>query len=271
MTRRSLPVLLLAGLFAMLCADEQAGKSFSNVGELYADIAVLNVLHILQPTPAQLQALRAAAPKTMQKPPPKKLLKVSEKLRVTMLALREALVADDEQKIDEQFTRYDELREKEQIDFDEVEISDAARELAPELVRTLSARQLALYSASAAEFLDPVGLILQTLEEGRKLRGRRWQQLREDTAYQVGYLLAGLDTQAEEKMRQRVETLLNQAHKLNNREYARQKDDLENQARALLGKLGPADVLRHFMERTIAELLSSHRLEAALELRARRK
>ena len=75
--------------------------------------------------------------------------------------------------------RFDELRQKEDPEFDDVEISDAARALAPALVRQLSARQVANYVASIADFPDPVERLVQTMAESRKLRGKEWQALRD--------------------------------------------------------------------------------------------
>lgn len=264
--RPSLAVLI-AGLVVTARADDKA--DFAHVGDVNADVAVLNVLYTLQPTPAQVQALRQAAAKTMQKPPPRKLIKVSNRLRNTMTALRDALVAGDDEKIDELFKRFDALRDKENPEFDDIEISDAAREQAPAVVKALSARQVAFYVASVADFPDPVERLTDAMDEARKVRGKEWQALRDDVAYQVGWLVAGLDAAAEEKAREKTTALLNKAFKLSDKEYASQRNALEKEARGLVGKLGPTDVIRHFMERVMAELLSSHRLEAALDSRAK--
>jgi hypothetical protein len=266
--RSARALLLTVSLAAAARADDKAG--FANVGDVNADVSVLNVLHTLQPTPAQLKALLKAAPKTMQKPPPRKLVKVSEKLRKTMTGLRDALAAGDDEKIDELFTAFDKLRDKENPEFDEVEISDAAREQAPAIVRMLSARQVANYAASIADFPDPVERLADAMDQSRKLRGQAWQALRDDTAYQVGYLVGGLDEKADGMARDQATALLNKAFRLDDKQFAAERDALEKEARGLVGKLGPTDVIRHFMERVIAETLSSHRLEAAIELRAKK-
>lgn len=267
--RSARALLLTVNLVTFARADDKAG--FANVGDVNADVAVLNVLHTLQPTPAQLQALRKAAPKTMQKPPPRKLVKVSEKLRKTMAALRDALAAGDDEKSDELFKAFDKLRDKENPEFDEIEISDAAREQAPALARMLSARQVAYYAASVADFPDPVERLTEAMNESRKRRGQEWQAVRDDVAHQVGWLVGGLDEKADEKARDQAAALLNKAFRLSDKEFAAQREALEKEARAIVGKLGPTDVIRHFMERVLAETLSSHRLEAAIELRAKKK
>src|SRR5262249_17396454 len=98
-----------------------------------------------------------------------------------------------------------------------------------------------------------------------------WQGLRDDSAYQVGWLVAGLDADAEEKVRDKATALLNRAYRLDEKDYAKQRGGLEKQARALAGKLGRADRLRHFRERVLAETLPPPRLAAAIEARQKRK
>src|SRR5262245_8565142 len=93
-------------------ADKDKGE-LANVGDLNAEVTVLNVLHTLQPTAAQYQAMLKVSAKTMQKPPPRKKVKVSERFKKTLQGLREALVANDNEKVEELFAKFDELREKE--------------------------------------------------------------------------------------------------------------------------------------------------------------
>jgi hypothetical protein len=207
----------------------------------------------------------------MQKPPPRKLIKVSEKFRKTLVALRDAMVAGDDEKIDDLFRKVDELRQKEDPEFDDIEITDEARKQAPALVRSLSARQVAVFVSSVADFPDPVERLTQTMDEGRKLRGKEWQALRDDTAFQVGWLIAGLDVKVEEKAREQATALLNKAYKLTDKTYATDRASLLQEARTIAGKLGPTDVIRNFMERVLAETLSSYRLTAALDARAKKK
>lgn len=251
-------------------ADPPAKDDFVNVGDLYAEVMVLNVLHILQPSAKQVAILQKAAAKTMQKPPPRKMVKVSERLHKALGALRDGLLRDDE-KVEELFVKFEELRQKENPDLDDVELTSAAREQAPVILAALSARQVAAYVGSVPDFPDPLERLVQTMDESRKVRGKEWQGLRDDTAEQVGWLVAGLDDKAEEKVRTRATALLNKAFHLSEKDYARDREALEKEAREIVGKLPPTDVLRHFMERVLCEMLSSHQLTTALEAMAKKK
>lgn len=266
----ALAALLALTLLSPARADKDK-KDFAHVGDLNAEVTVLNVLHALDLTPAQAETMAKLAAKTMQAAPPRKMVKVSDAFKKTLAGLREALVKHDDEKVDELFAKFDELRQKEDPEFDEIEVTDAARAETPRVVGLLSARQVANYIASIPDFPDPVERLTDAMEAGRKLTGKEWQGLRDDIAYQVGYLVAGLDAKADEKVRDRAAALLNKAQGLGEKAYAGQKAALEKEARELVGKVGPTDVIRHFMERVVAETLSSHRLEAALEARAKKK
>ena len=151
---------------------------------------------------------------------------------------------------------------------DFTEISDAARREAPALLRRFSARQAAGFLADFAEnFPDPVEMLTGAFAEVRKLSRREWGAMRDDVAEQVGWLVAGLDEQAEEKAREQAAALITRARQLKDAELKKQRPELEKAARELAGKVGPTDVHRHFLEHALAEVLSNPRLAAAAEAR----
>jgi hypothetical protein len=236
-----------------------------DIADLNLEVTALQVLHHLQPTPAQLKRLARLARSTASSPPRKE-IKVSDKFRQKLTDLRDALAGGgDDEKIDELFEALDKLREKEEPDFDEVEVTDEARKEAPGLLRDFGARQVVGYLAAVAdEFPDPTERLLAALERSRKLRGQEWRNLRDDVAYQVGWLLAGLDSRAETKVREQVAKLLTDAYRLEDKEFKARQSELEKQVRALTARAEPTDVVRHFMQRTLAELLSNPRLGVAL-------
>lgn len=247
------------------------GAGFADLGDLNAEVTVLQVLTALGATPEQLERLATLAAKTMQKPPPRKLVKVTEKYRKGLRALRDALVKGDEEQIDAALEAMEELSKKEMPDFDDVELTDAARKSAPALLRRFSARQVSRYLATLAEVPDPAEQLEAAMKRSRELRGRAWQDERDAASVQVGWLIAGVDAAAEKKAREKAEVLLNRAHRMEDKEYAAKQSALRKEARELVGKLGPTDVLRNFMERVLAETLSSYRLTAALDARAKKK
>jgi hypothetical protein len=240
-----------------------------DLNELSLEVSALEALARLQLSPAQLKDLARRARHTIQKEQPRQLVHASDKLRQTLTSLRNALVDNDQQHIDDLGTALNEIYDKEKPELDDsVEITDEARQEAPKLLSRLSAPQVAGYvGAYADQIPDPTELLADTLREARKLSGMEWQQLRDDVAEQVGWLVAGLDAEAEEKVRAEVADLLNRAHRLNARDHAAQQERLDRKAQALAGKLGPTDVLRHYMERSLAELLSNPRLPAAITAR----
>ena len=124
---------------------------FADVNDLHAEVTVLQVLQSLQPTTKQLSILLKVAKKTMAAAPPKKKIEVSEKYRKCSRHKRDALVGGSEETIDEASTTLDDIRESgEDPDFEDIEVTDAARDLAPRrLAPGSAARQIALYVGAA--------------------------------------------------------------------------------------------------------------------------
>jgi hypothetical protein len=237
-----------------------------NITSLHLEVGALETIHQLQLTRAQLERLARLAPGTAQKALATRETKVSEEYQKTLKELRDALVEDDEDRITDLSVALDELREKEEPDFEEVEITDVARRLTPEVLKSLTAGQVAGYLVEFAdEFPDPGEKLTEALDEIRKENGKEWEELRDEVAGQVAWLVAGLDKTAEAKVRERVKGLLIHVHKLTDDEYTAKKPELERSAQAVIGNVGPTDVIRHFTERSLAELLSNPRLATAVE------
>jgi hypothetical protein len=244
--------------------EEKPTKGFAGLGDLQAEVTVLQVLHSLQPTLAQLEILEKAAATTMQKPPPRKVIKVTDKYRKSLMAMRDALLSGDEDKIEEASEALDEVRDKEESDFDEIEVTDDARKEAPKVLRLFSAKQVAQYVGGLEDFPDPMDRIREAIDQSQKRTGKDWMSYRDDVAYQVGWLVAGLDSDNEEKLREKVTTLLNKAAGLGKKDFSKKRVELLKSARTIVGKVGPTDVIRNFMERLFAETLSNHRLTTVI-------
>jgi hypothetical protein len=243
-----------------------------DLGDVHAEVTVLQVFHALDLTAEQIKAFGDLAEKTAQKAPPRLEVKASDKYRKALLELRSALRSADDEKIDAAIAHLDAVREKEdEPEFDEIEISDGARKHAPEMFSKLNARQLVFYlSGLGNAFPDPLEKLIHTIAESRVRAGQKWKALRDDVAYQVSWLIAGLDAETEEKTREKVTALLDKAHGMKEKEFDDEKAKLEKSARELVGKLSATEVVRNYVERVLAETLSNHRLAAAVEGRKKK-
>jgi hypothetical protein len=250
-------------------AEEDAPRGDFNAVNL--EVTALEMFYQLRLTRPQLERLARLAPVTAQEVPAARAAEVSAELRRKLAGLHSALADNDDERVAELSPAVEELRDKEGPEFDEVGITDAARKHTPEVMRQLSPRQVASYvSDYADEFPDPLRKVLDAFDDVRKLAGREWEEVRDDIAGQVGWLVAGLDTQAEARVSRQVADLLNRVKGLKDEEYKAKRAELEKQARAVVGNVGPTDVIRHFVERSLAELLSNPRLAAAAGARLRK-
>jgi hypothetical protein len=252
-------------------ADEPAKGRPTTLNDLSMEVAALQALHQFQFTPAQREKLRRLAAETVQETGARHVPQASEAYRAALLELRTALAKDSPaEQIDKLQEKLDKLREKESPDLDDgIDVTDAARKQAPEILRQLSARQLVgflgLYGDS---FPDPFERITEALNKVRAMDAATWKKTREDLSEEVGRLVAGLDADKATEVGDQVVQLLIRARALKEEEFRKQRPELEKEARQLLGELGPFDVMRNVMEVALAELLSNPRLPAALAARA---
>jgi hypothetical protein len=237
------------------------------------EVAALQTLYALDASKAQLEALRKIASQTAATPPKGLQVKVSDNYRKKLRALREALVeAVNEEEIGKLCDQLDELRDAEKPDLgDDVDITEAAVERAPEVLRMLTAGQVAGFLGSLAQdIVDPRERLLKALDEVRGLNHEKWAEAREEISEEIGRLVGGLDDEQITRVSAKVVQLLIVARSMKDGEFKAQRPDLEKQAQQILGDIGPTEVLRHVMEQSLAELLSNPCLPAALDARLKK-
>jgi hypothetical protein len=275
---RSLGLALAGCLAAALlapCAPARPAEKDDKDEDLVSlsmEIAALQMLHDLKATPEQLEALAKLLKDTSGKMPDHKTPKVSDKMRKLHQQLRDAYVSGDDDKIGDVSADLEDLKDSEKLELeDEFELTDAARKKAAEMLARFTPRQAVGYLVQfAEEFPDPLEKLTDALEESRTATGQDWEDRRDETAGQVGWLVGGLDKDAEAKVREKAIALLDKAHKLKDADYKGQKKDLEKEARELTASAAPPDVVRHFLLHTVGELLSNPRATAAVEGRLKK-
>lgn len=264
----AMAVCLCLTLSGTAAGAPQGNRSFLN--DLSMEVAALQALYQFQLTPEQMKMLKQLAPETTGKPGARQAAKASEQYRKTLVELHGALVQPAKaERIHELEEKLAELAESEAPELDDfIELTEAACRRAPELLRQLTARQVAGYIAQY-EFPDPLELLHEALDQVRPLVPKEWKQFREGLSSEVGRLVAGLDAERAGRVGDKVVQWLIQIRALTEEEFKAQRPDLERAARQIVGDVGPLDVLRHELEYALAELLSNPRLEAALAVRLR--
>lgn len=243
----------------------------ASVRNLLLEIEALQLFRQLNLSREQLAQLRELAKETSQPNPARgAATKIDDRFRKTVVELHAALVADgDDEKIDELSTRLIELRNAEKEDLgDDYEMTEAARDQAPELLRSLAAGQVAAFIGTLAnEVPEPLASIVEGLERARGMKDREWKAFREGLSDEVGRLLGGLDPEKAGECGDKVVQLLIVARSLSDDDFKQRRPALEKKARAIVGDMGPIQVLTHEVEYRLAELLSNPRLEGAIAAR----
>jgi hypothetical protein len=153
---------------------------------------------------------------------------------------------------------------------EEVILTEVARKRAPQVLKQLKANQLATFiGAHAEETVDPLDALISGLERVRELGLVEWNETRDELSEKLSILVAGVDQKKAEQVREETVDLLARARTLKPDEFTSQKEKLEIEAKRIVGKVEPMDVLRHKLEHALAQMLSNPRIEAALKARAK--
>jgi hypothetical protein len=248
-------------------------KPAASLNDFVLEVDALLLLHKFNFTTSQLEALRELVPAPLEASVRKE-GRAGVRFQKTLASLRLALLRnpDDVERISDLEDALADLRSGKDVDLDDVvAITDSARQRAPELFRTLAAKQVASYVSDLADALpDPLDSLLETLDKANALNDSEWQVLADETAREIGWLLGGLDPEKARAFRDQAEQCLRQARAARGKDFAGQRPALEKAARKLVSQVLPTRVLQHVAEYALAELLSNPRLGAALDARLRK-
>jgi hypothetical protein len=240
------------------------------LNELSLEVAALQALYDMQIRPDQLKALRELAQGAASQPSGRRPGKASARFRDLLVKLHQALIDDsDDERIADLSERVERMRQSEKPALDdEVEVTDEAAEAAPRVLKLLSAAQVAAYAGALADEIgDPLAIVLDAVATARDMDDKRWKEFRTTTVEEVGMLLGGVDGTQSAAYRDKVLQLLIVVRGLSDEEFRRQRAGLEKKARAVVGDVGSFEVLRHYLENRLAELLANPRLSAAIDAR----
>jgi hypothetical protein len=260
---------LVAGLATRAADKAKDTKAPEDLLTLHVQVEALEKLYQLEPTPAQLKALLALTEGTATKMPEADPVKASADFRKALTELRDALAADDDDKVAEAREKVEKLEESEKIEFeDRIDITEEAIKAAPQALRLLSPAQIVTYLHELEdEVPEPVDRVWTALEEGVSQNEKDWKEARDDAAEEVGWLVAGFDNDETTRITDEMKKLLDREHKLKAEELAKEKDRIQKEIAKILGDFTPVDVLQNYMVRDLAELLSNPQLPAALQAR----
>jgi hypothetical protein len=232
--------------------------------DLALEVAALETLQRLQPTPAQLQTLTRL--KGLASEPKREVGKISGRLRTALTELRTALIHNDEDKIAEWTIKREELEDKEEASLDDtVEITERSASAAGEFVHILSPRQVIHYLGDREDVPDLPSLLLATLLKGRSLQAEAWKELRDEVAEEMAVQLAGAQETELKKAREAVRGLLEAGRKAKDMDKETLSRETLIGVSRLVGKRGPFDLLHNVIEHDVAELLTNPRMQSAAQ------
>jgi hypothetical protein len=270
MSKRLVSFVLVAAMALSSRAADPIPSEPTSLADLSLEVEALLALHQFGFSPAQRETLRKLAPETAQKSGKRREI-TNDPLRQALLALRAELLKDvpDDDRIGELEEKVDELKAAE-ADLDaDIDITDAARRHAPELLRQLTPRQLVAYLNEHAEDIpDPLERLLEAIDKAPSLNNRDWQELCEEIVDELSRVMGGVDKKRARAVGSAVEQWLTQVRlATKGKSFERLRVGFERNARQFAAQVSPTTVLHNFTEHALAELFANPRLGAALEAR----
>jgi hypothetical protein len=249
--------------------DILKGKEAQEVVNLKREVDALEVLYHLEPTEAQLKSLLKLGEHTAAKPKPPAEAVAGPEYRAALRDFRNALVENDEDKVNEANEKLAEVNQKDPPEIEEeFEITEAARKAAPNVLKLLTPAQVISFLVSQeSEVPDPVERIMITFHEGEELPEDAWKTHRQETAEEVAWLVHGFDNDQARAAVKPILALLDKGHSLKGEVLKKELPNLEKAARNLVGGKSPTVVLEHYMQRELAELLSNPQTISAIKAR----
>jgi hypothetical protein len=261
----TLAILLGAGLeTSSALAQKKTPAPPDDPHLLSLEVLALESLNRLDLTTPQLEALLRLSKGTASAVRSQPAAKVTPAFVKTLKALHNALVAEDDDRIEEFTKKLGDIMDKDKIRLDEgVAISELARRNAMQVLRLLQPAQVLAYMQSMDEDdVDLLEILEEALDKGKELDAGKWKELRDRTAAEAAWLLAGSDDARTRSAVKLIAGALDQQHNAKSKNAA---PDLEKQVEQLIGGLDPFLIVRNVMERDMAELLSNPRLPHAIE------
>ncbi|HEY7119043.1 MAG TPA: hypothetical protein VH475_20805 [Tepidisphaeraceae bacterium] len=262
------PLMLLLGWSGLAGLAHGAGPAPApaNLNDLSLRVAALQAIYEFDLSPEQLRAMRGAtngAADTRQRTA----AKGTPKLTTALKDLHEALLKQDGEKIAELRDQIDELQDDDNVDIDDaIHATDTAKVKAPDVLKRLKASQIAAYlSEHADEVGDPVEQMMDALAEIRDPDADDPDGEMQDTADDVGRLVGGLDAVKVKQVTNQVLAWFKAAKALKDDEFARRMPTLEEGAKRIVGDVAPMQVLAHWLENELAELLANPQMPGAID------
>jgi hypothetical protein len=190
--------------------------------------------------------------------------------------LREAFIINNEDRIGDLSDQLEDLTTSEQPDLDDaVELTPKSRGAAITFLKGyMDARRIATYiGAYGKDFPDPRGLILKNTRDtlGMWPAEPVWKGTRDFVMKEVGFAYAGLNEKVQGEIATKVGEVLDRAYGMPPaqllKEFSSPSSGLRAQINGICNPYGPTDVIKHVLERDVAELFSNPRLGAAIKAR----
>jgi len=232
----------------------------------------LGMLRDMHATKAQMTAMKKIAAQTAEPARTREEPKYSPAVEQAMHDAHAAVLHEkDEEKVEAALQQLDKVLESENVEFDDdVELTESARQHAGEIAKMLSASQVAsLIAVNEEHVKDPGELLWDTLHESHKLKGEEWDDARDSAAEDAAVLADGINGSKTNDLTEKYKAWLDESHGLDEAQLRGKRAQLLQSAAKIGGESDWGQVMRNWVEYSMAELLANPELSVALNERLR--
>lgn len=232
---------------------------------LELEVDALSTLNDLQLSSDQIAKLRDLTKDAAGKVDPPEAPGDAKYIAAT-LALRRAILAGNQDAIDDAQQKLSDLEDQSDADLDPtVNMSEAAKTAAPAAMKLLSPRQLAGFLGEIADSIPDPSDIVMAIDDSHQLSKADFEAERDRLADDFSMMAGGFNPPKPPKIVGRIKQLLDRARRMSNDEFTARTADLHADALKLGEGSDPIVQLRRCSEREMAELLSNPQLPRALD------
>jgi hypothetical protein len=233
------------------------------VADLELQVVALNTLYEMQLTPQQTQSIKKLGADSVTTAMPSDAAPDPD-YRLTLVDLRSALLAQDQEKIFTTQKRLEDLRRILHIvPSAKVIVTEEAKKNAGAAIQVLNSGQIADYIAiHSSEVRDATEPILDALDQCRNLPDNdAFDRLCHEASEDADFLIEGYSGRGTAATTKKVTALLTKARKMSDATFnAQRSKQLDDQARAIVPDHFVS--LRHWLEGQMACLLSNPQLNS---------
>lgn len=253
---------IVPSLFITLLLSGSLSAAAPSTGDLRLHADALSDLYDLGLNADQLKELDAIASDTAAKAP--EAAKLPDDLKAALQEWCDAMIKGDDDRAGVLADKAIELEDKSDLDDPGVNITNAAKKKAADVVKLITAGELANFiTARSDEIVSPGEALIDAFDEIRAGTDEDFNDVRDSVADEVVVFVHG-NGPDNAGTRGKVGDFLAKVRKMSEGNFKSKRKELEAEATKMFDDVGPFKVMHNWANHVFAEMLSNPELRSAI-------